>query len=106
VEGKVTLPSGAPAAGVIVTFEDAAQHLGASGTTDEQGIYRLGVHSPGDGVPPGKYAVSVHQPGPTDSSQPQPPRIFPLRYESAATSGLTCEVVPGNNTFPIALQAE
>jgi hypothetical protein len=106
VHGQVSLPDGRPAAGVIVTFEETEQHLGASGTADADGHYRLGTTAPGDGTPPGKYVVSVHQPGPADSSQPQPARTFPLRYERPATSGLTCEVQPGDNTYDIPLKAE
>lgn len=106
VHGKVTLPSGEPAEGVIVTFEESQRHIGATGTADASGVYHLGTAVPGDGTPPGKYVVSVHQPGPANSSDPEPPRIFPKRYERSSTSELSFEVQPGDNTFDIQLRPQ
>jgi hypothetical protein len=59
---------------------------------------------PGDGAPPGNYAVTVHHPMPADSSQVQGPRLFPPRYERTHTSGLTFEVKRSRNEFNIPLQ--
>lgn len=106
VHGKVTLPSGEPAAGVTVTFEETERHIGATGTADANGVYHLGSAAPGDGTPPGKYVVSVHQPGPADSSDSEPPRVFPKRYERSSTSELSFEVQPGDNTFDIQLRPQ
>jgi hypothetical protein len=106
VGGKVTLPGGAPAKGVFVVFEEQEENLGAIATTDEHGNYILGGSVPGASAPPGNYAVSVHQPGQADSSQAQPPPLFPRRYSRAATSGLTCELKAGENTFNIELKSE
>ncbi|MDX1947888.1 MAG: carboxypeptidase-like regulatory domain-containing protein [Pirellulaceae bacterium] len=106
VQGTVTFADGRPAQNITVTFQEREKQVGASGTTDASGIYRLSSQSPGDGAPPGNYLVSVHQPGPADSNDPEPPRLFPKRYENAQTSGLSCEVKPGPNEFNITLEAK
>jgi hypothetical protein len=106
VSGTVTLPDGKAMSGVFVTFSDSEKQIGASGTTDENGRYQLTTSTPGDGVPPGTYQVTVTQPGPVDSSQPEGPRVFPKRYESAISSGLSFEVKPGTNTCDIKLEAQ
>lgn len=106
VSGTVTLPDGKTMPGVFVTFSDSEKQIGASGTTDENGRYQLTTSTSGDGAHPGKYQVTVTQPGPVDSSQPEGPRVFPKRYESAVTSGLSFDVKPGTNTFDIKLEAQ
>lgn len=106
VHGKVTLPDGSPAVGVVVSFQEPTLSLGATGVTDASGEYELHSEVPGDGAPVGKYKVAVFQPGPEDSSQQDPPRIFPKRYENRDTSTLSFEVKPGDNEFNIQLQAQ
>jgi len=104
VHGKVTLDDGAPVANATVVFENSATNVSASGTTADDGTYELMSLKPGDGAPPGNYAVTVHHPMPADSSQVQGPRLFPPWYERPDTSGLTYEVKRGRNEFDIPLQ--
>lgn len=106
VHGKVTLPDGSPAIGVVVSFQEPTLQLGATGVTDMQGVYNLHTEKPGDGAPLGNYKIAVFQPGPADSSQPDPPRLFPKRYENRDQSQLAFEVKPGDNEFNIALAAQ
>jgi hypothetical protein len=105
VHGKVTLADGSPAPNATVTFENVETHVRATGTTDDAGAYELSMLSKGDGIPPGEYKIAVFQAGAADSSATKaPPRIFPVRYESAETSGLTYTVTPGANTHDIPLE--
>jgi hypothetical protein len=106
VHGQVTLPGGGPAKGVIVGFENVEKHVRSTGTTGDDGRYELSTDSKGDGAPIGSYHVTVRQAGPADSSQAQPPRQFPARYETPESSGLTCEVKGGRNTYNIQLDAQ
>lgn len=103
VSGVVTLPDGSTKEGVFVSFSDPDKQRGASGVTDAAGKYQLTTNTPGDGAPPGTYRIAVTQPGPADSSQLEGPRLFPKRYESAQSSGLSFEVKPGKNSFDIQL---
>ena len=106
VRGTVTLPDKTPAKHVVVTFSDRENQVGAAGETDDTGAYQIRTEGAADGVPTGKYQVSVTQPGPADSSQGEPPRLFPKRYESPDTSGLTFEVKDGPNMYDIQLEAQ
>ena len=103
LHGKVTLADGSPLKGVIVSFDDATNHVSARGFTAEDGTYVLTTVKTGDGAPVGTYTVTVHHPQPQDSSQPEKKGLFHLRYESRQKSGLECIVKPGDNTFDIKL---
>lgn len=100
VQGKVTL-DGQPLPNVNVTFSDQVKHIRSSGVTDADGRYRLSTNAKNDGVQPGEYRVAVIQPGPADSSQAAPPRMFPERYERAETSNLTMPVPSKNYDIEI-----
>jgi len=104
VTGKVTLPGGVPVKDAIIRFENASDQLGSSGTTDENGQYQLTTHAVNDGVPPGSYTVTVHQPYPGDSSEAQGPRIFHPKYENPSTSGLQFDVDWNNRVIDIELE--
>ncbi len=107
VTGKITLPDGKPAAGVVITFDSPTLHLSASGQANDAGEYSLSTNVPGDGAKVGSYQVAVRQLGPADSSQGEPPRQFPKRYEDAATSGLTFDVKAGQtNRYDITLESQ
>jgi len=106
VRGTVTLPDKTPAKHVVVTFTDRQNQVGAAGETDDSGAYQIRTEGSADGVPKGTYQVTVTQPGPADSSQAEPPRLFPKRYEAPDSSGLTYEVKDGPNQFDIALEAK
>jgi hypothetical protein len=103
VHGKVTLSDGSPVQGATVVFEDVANHVSASGVTGADGSYSLTTVKPGDGVRPGTYAVSVHNPQPEDSSQGELPPVFDKRYQNPNTSGLECTVAQGATSFDIKL---
>ncbi len=103
VTGKVTLSDGTPVVDAIVRFENAEDQLGSSGTTDADGVYQLTTHTVNDGVPPGSYIITVHQPYPGDSAEAQGPRVFHPKYENPNTSGLTFDVDWSNREFDIKL---
>ena len=121
VEGIVTL-DGTPVGGAIVTFAPSGAGLGAAGTTDALGAYRLNALSAraGAGTMPGDYLVAIRKweypdPGPTPdpsnaaeyekwqalsmkAARREPTYITPQAYGDAATSGLKATVKKGRNT--------
>jgi hypothetical protein len=91
VTGKVTY-NGNPVNGGSVFF--ALKKGGAgTGTIAEDGTYTAQV-------PLGEATVTVNPPPAKDPKAPLP---FPKKYVSAGTSGLTCEVKSGSNTFDISM---
>jgi hypothetical protein len=61
--GSVKL-NGQPLAGATVAFEPAGGqpqgfHRPSNAVTDAQGNFRMGTYQAGDGIPPGKYKVTV-----------------------------------------------
>jgi hypothetical protein len=121
VEGMVTL-DGKPVEGAIVTFTPSGPGLGAAGTTDASGVYRLNplTGRAGGGTLVGEYLVGVRKweyqdpgpaPDPSDqkayaawqdkslrASRREPTYITPQAYGDAATSGLKATVKKGRNT--------
>jgi len=121
VEGVVTL-DGQPVDGAIVTFTPSGPGLGAAGTTDASGVYRLNplTGRAGGGTLVGDYLVAVRkweyeEPGPPpdpsdqkayavwqqksmDAASREPTYITPKAYGDAATSGLKATVKRGRNT--------
>ncbi|MDX1948296.1 MAG: hypothetical protein SFU86_23090 [Pirellulaceae bacterium] len=55
-----------------------------------------------DGAPAGEYVVTVELPAvaEVDGEYVRSANLLPLRYASEATSGLTVQVTPGENTLP------
>lgn len=121
VEGLVTL-NGKPVEGAIVTYTPSGAGLGAAGTTDASGVYRLNplTGRAGGGTLVGDYLVAVRKweypdPGPAPDPSDQkaytvwqekslkaasrePTYITPKAYGDAATSGLRATVKKGRNT--------
>ena len=121
VEGIVTL-DGAPVGGAIVTFAPSGAGLGAAGTTDALGVYRLNALSAraGAGTVAGDYLVAIRKweyqdPGPAPdpsnaeeyerwqtlsmkAGRREPTYVTPKAYGDAATSGLKVTVKKGRNS--------
>jgi hypothetical protein len=115
--GTVKL-DGQPLAGATVTFVPQQAGRPATGTTDEQGTFRLATAQAGQGAAPGPYTVTVmlarYQNVPARSAAegeeadttsgsggpvPQVEIVVPIRYNSPASSGLTATVAPGAEPF-------
>ncbi len=105
VSGKVTLPDGSPTAGSMVVFEGnvGGQAISARGDVGPDGSYSMSTHAPGDGVPAGSYRVSIAPPPVTNADAPSAAPFHP-RFSNVETSGLTFDVKPGNNDFPIRVE--
>lgn len=108
VSGTVTSVSGAPVADVMVLFVNDAAGAGASGRTDSSGRFTA------QGIRAGRYAVAI-QPaieignGELTKEQVLAARTrleasVPLRFQDAATSGLTADLVLGRNRYDIDLR--
>lgn len=121
VEGVVTL-DGAAVEGAVVTFTPAGDGLGAAGTTDAAGVYRLNPLNgrAEGGTLVGDYLVAVRKwqyedpgppPDPSDrkayavwqqksmkAANREPTYVTPKPYGDAATSGLKATVKQGRNT--------
>jgi hypothetical protein len=113
VSGKVALGDGTPLVGARVVFDSVDQRVSAQGYTDQAGHYRLTTEEDGDGAAPGQHRVIV-MPPPTPvtagdgenvvvAKRPAKP-LVPRKYQRYESSGLTCEVVAGENTFDIVVQ--
>lgn len=120
VSGKVTF-EGAPVPQGTITFFPQAGGRPATGQIQSDGSYVLSSLEPGDGVPPGDYAVAiearrVHGGAPVPASLEEeiagvgaggaPARIewlVPIEYSSAQSSGLTATVTPGESQIDFAL---
>lgn len=114
VTGTVTYEGG-PVEGAIVSFvPKEGKGRSATGTTDENGAFKLGTIAADDGVLPGDYNVTIRkfevEPSPyqhmTDMEEqkqaakgplpiPKPEELLPEKYAKAATSGL--EVTVGDD---------
>jgi hypothetical protein len=75
------------------------------GKTDAQGRFRLSTYKPGDGAPAGVYGVAavwmkVTQPA-DDPEQLVEMDQLQGRYANHETSGLTAEIVAGENMLPL-----
>jgi len=103
VGGKLLLGDGKPAADLQVTFECKDPAVSATAVTDEQGNFRLGTLSEGDGAPAGTYRVAIVEPEGDDPDQPPVRRIHP-KYGSPETSGLEFTVDRQHTHFEIKLQ--
>ena len=96
--GKVTA-GGQPVTGAMISFADPQTGAGAGCDLDAAGAYSIK-----EGLPPGKYKVSVfpksaadRPPMPGQTPPPTPESKVPLKYRSDATSGLTADIKPGAN---------
>ena len=105
VSGKVTL-DGAPLNTGNISFAPVGEGQVAIGTINSKGEYTLQSGS-ANGVPPGKYRVTVVatelvQPTP-QNPEPLPKILTPPKYNNADTSGLTADVTSSNKTHDFKL---
>ena len=107
VNGKVSY-RGQPVASGIVLLTPAESGHAATGNLEKDGTFHLTTFQKNDGAVPGKYQVAVQAfpaegaglPGAEFAGKPPP---VPLKYMSAASSGLTAEIKAGDNhlEFPL-----
>jgi hypothetical protein len=111
--GKVTV-AGQPAAGVFVVLYPApgtpAAQAGVkpSGTTGEDGSFRLSTYEQNDGAPAGDYAVTMrwHRADPRSAGRPaipfgrQPPDRFRGKYNNPQTTSWRVTIREGDNELP------
>lgn len=106
VSGTVTL-DGRPLDTGSVQFHPAAAGPVAYGTIDAQGRFTLTVGAATSPVPPGRYTATVVAVAATAPTNPNaetvPVPITPRKYGDVATSGLTFNLKPGENTIDIDL---
>jgi hypothetical protein len=105
VRGSVTLENGAPLTRGLVIFErvDGGPPVTARGDIQADGRYELSTEKTGDGVPPGRYKVSINPLDTSDAPDELKALPFDARYLNLNTSGLECEVKSGVNEYPIKL---
>jgi hypothetical protein len=107
VRGSVYL-DGSPVAGafVVLTEQEPKGRRGArgDGMTEADGSFVISALTPGDGLPAGKYAVTVTLRKPLFTPEgKRGPNLLPAKYADPATSGLTAEVKEGANELKIEL---
>ncbi len=116
--GRVTFEDGTPVPGGTIVF--GRKNIEIRGDiSPEDGRFSLSTYEKGDGAIPGDYRVYFLQPAeiigaagaeegfarqPVTSRLPEPGKIiertvFPKKYLSPKTSGLTCKVEAKNNQF-------
>jgi hypothetical protein len=99
--GKVTDSDGNPYTKGYVIFTN--ENVSARGKLQSDGTYKLDSLKDGDGLMPGKYQVylSGHHEYPADKAVSD----IDVKYESAETSGLSCEVTHnGHFDFTVELK--
>lgn len=107
VAGTITSVTGSPVGNAIVLFVNEAAGVGASGRTDASGSYTA------HGVRPGTYSVAI-QPVVSGGSgeltkemvitaKAQFEPSVPLKFQDAATSGLTADFKRGRNRYDVNL---
>ena len=108
VEGKVTL-QGKPMSHALVTFypiegEAKARLALPHGTAEEDGSFKLGTYSVGDGAPAGRYAVTVTWPNGPESRMGMPGYVADQlqgRYGDAKKSTIEFTIEEQKNELPL-----
>lgn len=110
VRGMITFGGGSwPKPGILYfTAESSAPGLPkrpALGGFDTEGKLTVSTAEKGDGLVPGKYRIAVEcwEVPPQMGTSPSPKSYVPMRYTSAATSGLTVTVEPGQKVVTLNL---
>jgi hypothetical protein len=103
VQGQVNF-EGRPLPSAYVVFHPIGGSDGDSvrpvGQGDKAGSFNLTTYTKHDGAPAGQYAVTVeYRPPPLDDGKPLK-NILPARYAKPGSSGLSVEIVEGNNELP------
>lgn len=91
VSGEVVFKDGTPLRGGLVFFHAVDEHVktSAQGEIQSDGTFQLTTAVKGDGVPEGRYRVTVTPPLPLKrEGKGQPPPQIDPRYENPDTSGL------------------
>lgn len=106
VSGKVTLDEKPlPKANVTFMPEDGGGR-GATGTTNDSGVYELKYSPDAYGAIPGKYKVTISTKGTTTDAEGNDvavPETVPMEYNVQTT--LSREVKAGDNTFDFPLKS-
>ena len=97
---------GKPAAGAIVRVHDVSGALVSRGVVQKDGTFALTTNEAGDGIPAGRYRVSVYWRRQTSDDEPDGPSLLPDRYSRPESSGLEIEVraEPENKLSPFILK--
>lgn len=102
VKGSVRYPDGSPVTTGKVLIDSGSAGAGSWGSILPDGTFRMGTHSPTDGVPAGEHRVSIVSaciyPPPGSSAEPTP--LVHERYQDSQTSGLVFRV-PDVTTWEI-----
>lgn len=101
VEGEVTWNQDALKSGTITFYpKDGKTGRTATGTIDARGQFQMMTYSPGDGVIPGEYQVSVRAYAePVDpNAKTEGTRILPDKFYDAAKSGLNASIKADEET--------
>lgn len=103
VRGQVRLDGRPLAEATIVFHRRDKEGRNLTGRSLADGTFRMTTHASGDGVPPGRYGVTVEwrelvKEG--DESSRIGRNLLPARYADPTTSGLECEIVEGDNDLP------
>lgn len=77
----------------------------AVGQFDTEGRLTVTTFKDGDGLTPGKYRIGVisYETPPSKTELTFPKNYVPVRFQSAATSGLTVTVKPGQKVIALDL---
>jgi hypothetical protein len=108
VEGVIKYNDGTPlVGGGLITFTpvDPEAKFSARGTVKEDGTFKMGTFSEGDGVPEGTYQVAIIPTRPASLRNP-PPGWPPLdkKYANCETSELEYTVTPGQKEYNITVE--
>ncbi|MCA9088187.1 MAG: hypothetical protein KDA90_06060 [Planctomycetaceae bacterium] len=103
------MQKGSPVEGATVTFHGPGENAKmAFGLTDASGTCELTTFKNGDGVVPGKNAVTVSKidAGEANASgvMPKPKELLPKKYQDLGTSPLVFDVTDGQNEFTIEIE--
>jgi hypothetical protein len=102
VKGSVRYPDGSPVTTGKVLIDSSSAGVGSWGSILPDGTFRMGTHSPTDGVPAGEHRVAIVSaciyPAPGSTAEPTP--LVHERYNDSQSSGLVFRV-PDVTTWEI-----
>jgi hypothetical protein len=121
ISGKVTLNGQPLVKGKINFMADDPEGKPAFGDIKDGSYDSVTTLTPGDGILPGKYSITVDGADDVDQASVAPPRggmpdqaavgkaaakvkrLVPSKYANTKTSGLTYEAKAGSNTYDVPL---
>ena len=102
VRGSVRYSDGSPVTAGKVLIDSSSAGVGSWGSILPDGTFRMGTHSPTDGVPAGEHRVSIVSaciyPPPGSTAEPTP--LVHERFNDSQSSGLVFRV-PDVTTWEI-----